>query len=183
MGSKKKKEELNEAYKPVIEYLEVLLKGKIQKVIVSDLLTDSPAALVQGAYGMSPTMQRYMKAQAVASGSDESQLGNMNQAVMEINPGHPIVQKLDGLVKGGDKESEELADFSYLVYDVAAMTSGYSIEDPRSFAKRVMGLMNDSAAAADSGPQDAEIVEEKEEEKKEDDDKGDDDVKEVKAEI
>ena len=39
------------------------LAGKVTKVEISTRLTDSPSALVQGAYGMSPTMQRYMKAQ------------------------------------------------------------------------------------------------------------------------
>lgn len=55
--AKKVKENLAEAYRQVIEYLEALLAGKVQKVTVSTLLVDSPAAPVQGAYGMSPTMQ------------------------------------------------------------------------------------------------------------------------------
>ncbi len=45
--AKKEKEELNEKYAEVREYLEVELEGKVQKVTVSTLLTDSPAALVQ----------------------------------------------------------------------------------------------------------------------------------------
>ena len=67
---KKEKQELNEKYADILEFLEVELDGKVQKVTVSTLLTDSPAALVQGAYGVSPTMQRYMRAQSVASGGD-----------------------------------------------------------------------------------------------------------------
>lgn len=48
--SKKEKEELNEQYADICEYLEIELKGSVQKVTVSTLLTDSPAALVQGEY-------------------------------------------------------------------------------------------------------------------------------------
>lgn len=148
--TKKKKEQLAEDFKQMSEYLETLLKGKVQKVVVSDLLTDSPAALVQGAYGMSPTMQRYMRAQTVASGGDANAMGSMNQAVLEVNPSHPIVQDIDRLVKQ-DKESETLKGRALLMYDVAAMTSGYDVADMKQFAQRVMGLMDDTTSTTTSG--------------------------------
>lgn len=151
--TKKKKADLQEEYRQVTTYLETLLSGKVQKVIVSDQLTDSPAALVQGAYGMSPTMQKYMKAQAVASGSNAGDMPSMNKAVLEVNPNHPVVQDLERLVKV-DKESKELKETALLMYDVAAMTSGYDVSDMKSFAKRVMTLMNDKAG----GVKDAEVV-------------------------
>ena len=159
--TKKKKEKLTEEFKMVSEYLETLLKGKVQKVIVSDLLTDSPAALVQGAYGMSPSMQRYMKAQAVAAGQDPTGMGGMNQAVLEINPSHPIIKDLDRLVKI-DKESKDLENTALLMYDVASMTSGYTVGDMKGFAQRVMGLMNDQVVVEgeETGVKDAEVVSE-----------------------
>merc|ERR1712176_1367762 len=126
----------------VINYLETILVGEVEKVTVSDLLTDSPAALVQGAYGMSPSMQRYMKAQTVASGQELGGLDSMNKVCMEINANHPIVK-----------------DFARLLFDVAGMTSGYDIEDMAGFAKRVMGLMSPEAGGT------TEAVVEKEEEK------------------
>merc|ERR1712201_42656 len=97
--TRKKKKELNDKYSKLTEYLEVELSGLVEKVVISTLLVDSPAALVQGAYGVSPSMQRYMKAQAVAAGADQSQLGGMNQAILEINPAHPIVLELDSRIK------------------------------------------------------------------------------------
>lgn len=150
--AKKQKEVLRQEFQQVADYLEVLLKGKIQKVVVTNLLTDSPAALVQGAYGMSPTMQRYMRAQAVASGGS---LPEMNQAVLEINPNHPIVRDLDRMVKE-DKESKELEERALLIYDVAAMTSGYDVADTKQFAVRVMKLMGQNV---DGNVKDAEVVE------------------------
>ena len=137
--AKKAKENLAAEYKAVIEYLETLLAGKVQKVTVSTLLVDSPAALVQGAYGMSPTMQRYMRAQTVATGSDLG-MDRMNRAIMEINPNHPIVKDLERMVKV-DKESKETEEYALLMYDVASMTSGYDVSDMGSFAKRVMNMM------------------------------------------
>lgn len=154
---KKEKENLEAEYKGVIEYLETLLAGKVQKVTVSNLLTDSPAALVQGAYGMSPTMQRYMRAQTVASGNDMG-LDQMNQAVMEINPNHPIVADLERMVKG-DKEAKETEEYALLIYDVASMTSGYDVKDMSGFAKRVMNMMN-SQAKSDGSVQEAVVEDE-----------------------
>ena len=146
---KKKKEELQAEYNQVIEYLQTLLTDKIQRVKVSTELTDSPAALVQGAYGMSPTMQRYMRAQAVAGGGDANMLNGMNKAVLEINPNHAIVKDLDRMVKARDSNSKDDADleeFAMLLYDVASMTSGYEVSNMRSFAQRVLSLMDDKVA-------------------------------------
>jgi len=164
--SKKKKEELREEFKQVSVFLETLLKDKIQKVVVSDLLTDSPAVLVQGAYGMSPTMQRYMRAQAVASGAGGS-FPDMNKAVLEINPNHPIIKDLERMVEI-NKESDDLKERALLMYDVAAMTSGYDVADTRDFARRVMELMGENV---DDSVKNAEVVESKS------DEGGDDSVK------
>ena len=101
-------------------------------------------------------MQRYMKAQSVASGGDGN-LGAMNQAVLEINPKHPIIQDLERMVKG-DKENEQTKNFASLIYDVASMTGGYEIEDAGDFAKRVMSLM--TTKAQQDAVQEADVVEE-----------------------
>jgi len=139
--AKKKDEALQEQWKLVSEYLETLLSEKVQKVTVSDLLSDSPAVIVQGAYGMSPTMQRYMRAQSVSSGTGDNIMGGMNKAVLEINPKHPIIKDIERMVKV-DKDSKELEDFALLMYDVASMTSGYEIGDMKNFAQRVMKMMD-----------------------------------------
>merc|ERR1711967_184878 len=145
----KKKEELNRENVDVINYLETVLAGEVEKVSVSDLLTDSPAALVQGAYGMSPSMQRYMKAQTVASGQELGGPDSMNKVCMEINPNHPIIKDLNRMIKA-DKDGKETEDYAKLLFDVAGMTSGYDIEDMSGFAKRVTGLM--SSQAVDAAP-------------------------------
>merc|ERR1711983_597701 len=146
---KAKQEKLNEDFKPTTEFLEALLQGKINKAQVTTLLTSSPAALVQGAYGMSPTMQRYMKAQTVATtgaamgGQFDEQY---NQAILEINPDNVIIQDLKRMVEDDDPEKE---NFGMLLYDVAAMSSGYDLEDISDFSKRVMKLMNSKAVQDD----------------------------------
>lgn len=179
----KKKEELNRENVDVISYLETILTGKVEKVTVSDLLTDSPAALVQGAYGMSPSMQRYMKAQTVASGQELGGLDSMNKVCMEINPNHPIVKDLTKMVKN-DQAGKEAEDFAKLLFDVAGMTSGYDVEDMAGFATRVMGLM--ASGSVEETP-DAVVesedkgLEETTEDKKDDDEN--DEGKAVEAEV
>ena len=143
---KKKKEELESQFSRVVEYLQTLLADKVEKVKISTELIDSPAALVQGAYGMSPTMQRYMRAQAVSEGADAGMLNGMNKVVLEINPNHAIVKDLDRMVKV-DKESNDLKEFAMLLYDVASMTSGYDVPNMRSFAGRVLSLMDRKVAS------------------------------------
>merc|ERR1719343_1510598 len=175
----KKKEELNRENVDVINYLETILAGEVEKVTVSDLLTDSPAALVQGAYGMSPSMQRYMKAQTVASGQELGGLDSMNKVCMEINANHPIVKDLARMVKE-NKAGKEAEDFAKLLFDVAGMTSGYDIDDMAGFAKRGMGLMAPETGGA------SEAVVEKEEDKSadtEEKEEDDDDEKAVVPEI
>ena len=177
--AKKQKEEMAASFKDTIEYLETLLTGKIQKVSVSSLLVDSPAALVQGAYGASPTMQRYMKAQSVATGGGAAEPpGGMNQAVLEINPAHPIVKDLDRMVTSDNgKDSKETEDFAMLMYEVASMTSGYEVQDMSGFAKRVMRMMSDGAIPETGGDvQDVEV-------EKKSSDADDDGAEAVEAEV
>lgn len=85
-------------------------------------------------------MQRYMKAQSVAAGSDAVNSNLINKAILEINPNHPILQDLENMVEK-KLDDNETKIFSMLLYDVARITSGYEISDSGEFAKRIMSLM------------------------------------------
>jgi len=157
-------EKLNADFKPVLEYMEGLLAEKVKKVTMTTMLKSSPAALVQGEYGMSPSMQKYMKTQAVAMGQTDSPMGNMNQAVLELNPDNVIVKDLQRMVDQNERDAE---NFAKLIYDVAAMTSGYEVEDTGDFAQRVMKLMNSESVMDEAAEEvkDAEILVDEEKEK------------------
>merc|ERR1712039_937897 len=92
---KKEMEELTKDFEPVATWLKKQLGERVQKVQISDRLVDSPATLVQGEWGMSPMMQRYMKSQTTSSASDSAfAIGSRNQAIPEINPQHAVIKKL-----------------------------------------------------------------------------------------
>merc|ERR1711982_298922 len=82
----------------------------------------------------------------MGGGSDAGMMGSFNQAVLEVNPSHPIVHGLEQLVKADDSEDNTAArNSAVLLYDVAALTSGYGIEDSADFAKRILSLMSSKA--------------------------------------
>jgi len=157
-NEKAKLEEAEKEYENTFEWLKDILGKKVSKIRISKKLTESPAALTQGAYGMSPSMQRYMQAQAVAQGMDDSMFNmGISQAVLEINPSHPIIMSLKKQIEiAPDDEATKTS--ALLMYDVAALTGGYTLDDPKAFAERVTGMMSQQAGI-NEGPTDAEVVE------------------------
>ena len=122
------------------KFIKTTLGATVDKVEVSTRLTSSPSALVQPQWGMSPQMQKFMKAQAAAAGGDAmGAMGGM-AANLEINPSHPVVTKLKSMV---DDEAAGGAakQYAQLLYEVAAVSSGYEVNDPAAFTKRITALM------------------------------------------
>merc|ERR1712190_446076 len=148
---KKEMEELQKDFEPVATWLKKQLGERVQKVQISDRLVDSPATLVQGEWGMSPMMQRYMKSQTNSSASDSAfAIGSRNQAILEINPGHNVIKQLKNAMET-DAESDDTEDMLLLVYETAALIGGYAIEDPGEFAKRVTKLMENTGGGSGGG--------------------------------
>merc|ERR1712232_1376425 len=105
-------------------------------------LVSSPATLVQGEWGMSPMMQRYMKQQTTSSAQDSAfAIGSRNQAILEINPNNGVISKLKAAMES-DPDSETTEDMVMMIYETAALIGGYTIEDPGDFARRVTKLMD-----------------------------------------
>ena len=142
-------EEAKKSLEATCAAVKAALGDKVDKVEVSSRLTSSPSALVQPQWGMSPQMQRFMKAQAAATGDDLGGLGGMGgmAANLELNPAHAAVRKLKGLV-AADANATSTRDYATLLYDVAAVSSGYELADPAAFAARVVTLMTGEAEEA-----------------------------------
>jgi len=105
---KEKKEEMQKDFTKVLEFLQKTLGAKVSKAEVSISLSDSPAMLAQGEYGMSPQMQKYMKARATAMGDASADVaGPIGQAsVLQINAEHPIVKSLKAEIEAAGEDAE-----------------------------------------------------------------------------
>ncbi len=145
---KEKAKKSAEESKEFREWLKDSLGTKVAKVEVSERLVDSPAALVQGTYGMSPTMKRYMSAQGVSSSSGMFGSGVGAAPVLEINIDHQIIKSLSTKQQNllhqsssSDEEDDMLKDEINLLYNVAALAGGFDIEEAGSFAKSITRIM------------------------------------------
>ena len=109
-----------------------VLEDDIEEVRVSDRLTDSPCCLVVPEGGVHAHIERMLRAQ----GQDMPK----QKRILEINPDHPIVEKLH-LMHAGDSDSEEVGDWFRLLHDQALLAEGSPIADPATFARRMTKLM------------------------------------------
>jgi molecular chaperone HtpG len=123
------KAQAESAFKDTLERLATVLKGRIESAQLSSRLTDSPACLVAGEYGMSLRMGRILK-----------QAGQTNPfatlPVLEINPKHPLIERLRDA--GG---AEAFADLAGILYDQALLAEGGELEDPATFVRRINALI------------------------------------------
>eukprot|EP01041_Mallomonas_annulata_P001014 gene1014-1990_t len=139
---KKEKEKNNVDFEEFRAWLQKLLDGKVTRVEVTARLVDSPATIVQSEYGVSPNMQKYLRAQAVVENDDKGQFENIfNQAVLEINIDHPIIQRLK-VVQETEPDSPEAKESATLMFNTAALAAGYVLDNASEYAKLVTSMMS-----------------------------------------
>jgi molecular chaperone HtpG len=144
---KKSLEELKQGYDQVCKKIKEILDAKVEKVVVGDRMQDSPCVLVTSEYGWTANMERIMKAQALRDNSMTSYM--VSKKTMEINPKHGIVKELKNLLDK-DQSNSNVKDIIWLLYDTSLLNSGFSVEDPNTFAKRMykmllFGLQDDTS--------------------------------------
>lgn len=139
---KKEKTQKSTESAPLRKWMKDVLGDKIMRVEISTRLVDSPATLVQSEYGASPTMQKYLKSQTVMEGQEREKLASLfNQAILEINMNHPVIQAVSQMHAQQQADSPEAKDIVNMIYHSAALAAGYSLENAADFSSGVIKLM------------------------------------------
>ncbi|EAA04712.4 AGAP006958-PA [Anopheles gambiae str. PEST] len=137
-AEKKKREEDKAKFENLCKVMKSVLESKVEKVMVSNRLVDSPCCIVTSQYGWSANMERIMKAQALR---DSSAMGYMaGKKHLEINPDHAIIETLRQRAEA-DKNDKAVKDLVILLFETALLSSGFSLDEPGTHASRIYRMI------------------------------------------
>ncbi len=109
----------------MLERLKEALKDRAKDVRITTRLVDSPACLVVEAGDMSGHLARLLK--------QAGQQAPSTRPVLEVNPEHALVKRLDGSV--------HFDDLAHILYDQALLAEGGQLEDPAAYVRRVNTML------------------------------------------
>merc|ERR1711953_348264 len=149
---KKKREEDKAKFESLCKVMKDILDKKVEKVVASNRLVNSPCCIVTSQYGWTANMERIMKAQALR---DTSTMGYMAaKKHLEVNPDHGIIENLRQRAEA-DKNDKSVKDLVMLLFETGLLSSGFSLEDPQIHAQRIhrmiklgLGIDEDDEAEA-----------------------------------
>ena len=124
--------EATKKYQKLLDYIFDKLQDKLSAVRLTRRLTDSTCCLVGESNSISPQLERLLKAMHQAAPE--------SKRVLELNPNHPVVEKMLALCED-NADSEQLAQYTEILYGEALLTEGSPLPDPLAFVKSVSALM------------------------------------------
>jgi molecular chaperone HtpG len=125
-AEKKQHEEVEAQYRDLVEKMKSTLADKAKDVRITFRLTDSPACLVADENELSGNLLRMLKA--------AGQTAPESKPILEINPEHPLVQRLK-------YEEAKFGDWSSILFDQAMLAEGGTLTDPAGFVKRLNEML------------------------------------------
>ena len=127
-GEKKKDKESNKAHDELVKRIKDILDEKVKEVRVTSRLTTSPACLVSDDNDMGRHLEQILKA------SGQNIPGS--KPILEINPDHPIIKKIDG-----EKDNDLFTDWSHILFDQALLSEGGQLADPVNFVNKLNAMI------------------------------------------
>ncbi len=132
-AEKETREKVAGEFKDLIERVKTALGDAVSDVRITLRLTDSPACVVVERDEMSQHLQRLLKG--------AGQKAPETKPILELNPTHPLVERLKS-------ESEEsLKEWSHLLLGQATLAEGGHLEDPATFVKRMNRMLTNPGTA------------------------------------
>lgn len=136
---KKQQEELEKEWETTCNKIRIILDSRVTAVKLSHRLDDTPCILVTDKYGWSANMERIMKAQALRGAEMMSVM--TSRKILEINPNHMIMKSLKDKVTASF-EKANIKNIVEMLYDTVVLDSGFSLEEPSNYAKRIYRLIS-----------------------------------------
>jgi molecular chaperone HtpG len=155
---KKEADELKKSNDNLVSVIKDILGDKVEKVVVSNRLVQSPCVIVTGEFGWSANMERIMKAQALRDNAMSSYM--VSKKTFELNPTHSIVSELRRRADA-DKSDKTIKDLTWLLFDTALLASGFALEDPSSFSRRIHRMVKLGLSIDDTQEEEVVPTEEK----------------------
>ncbi len=125
---KEAQEKVAEEMKPLLDRITAALGDSVAEVRVTHRLTESPACVVVPEDEMGAQMRRLLESAGQAMPD--------SKPVFEVNPEHPLVQKLDK-----EQDEERFGDLSKVLFDQANLAEGAQLEDPAGYVQRLNKLL------------------------------------------
>lgn len=125
---KKQEEQKNKDYSKLVERIKAILDERVKDVRITSRLTTSPACLVSDENDMGRHLEQILKASGQAIPG--------SKPILEINPDHPIVKKIDS-----ETDEEKFGDWSHILFDQALLSEGGQLDDPASFVHKLNSMI------------------------------------------
>ncbi|WGL17857.1 molecular chaperone HtpG [Microbulbifer bruguierae] len=125
---KAEREKVEKESGALVERVKEVLAERVEDVRATTRLVDSPACLVASEQDMGLQMRRILE-QAGQKLPDA-------KPIFELNPGHPLVQRLDQ-----EQDEDRFADLTNILLDQANLAAGNQLADPADYVRRLNALL------------------------------------------